>query len=767
MLDDKNDVHILGINSAYHESAACLVSSGTIVAAAEEERFTRIKHAKGARVDNPDELPWNAIAFVLARGGITLADLHAIGYSLQPRKRLANAAFADGDPAGGWGTRAGEERFHERLVTIPEQLRRLGFQGMFSWLDHHQCHLASAYYPSGFSTAAVLSVDGIGETASTAFAYGDGGRMRPLGTIEYPSSLGFLWERICELIGFTAYDACKVMGLAGAGNPAIFRDRLEILVHRTPDGFEVDNSILRFRTQDFSALEALLSTPRRSAAAELTAVHFDIAAALQESTSDILLHLAELLYARTQCDSLCAAGGVMLNCVSNRVLCEESPFRRVFIQPAAHDAGTAVGAAMLLWHAGETVRRGEALVHAYLGPDFDDEEIESVLRAHPVNYGYVPDIEKQTAKLLAAGKVVGWFHGAMEFGPRALGNRSLLADPRDAELARKLNWLVKHRGPYRPFAPSVLYEETARWFEVKNLTAASDFMLVAYPASPAARRQVPAVVHVDGSSRIQVVRAEVNPRYHRLISEFFRLTGVPMLLNTSFNDSEPIVCTPADAVTTFLKTGIDVLAIGDFLVEKRTASGSARAESAAGAGRDPLATELVRQRAAIMDRFWEDLGPAGGGPPGIVAAADRTIAGLNRLLAGMASEDDPLQAGRTWKYLGDVWYYRGCGGDELALAAARAAYGRALDLLARTSDDLQLAKTLVNLANTLARISGGLDRALLQEARACYQQGIAILRLRLPEEVMPARRSLCAVVLTLQRLGHGDMPPAGLTSPHR
>ncbi|MEW6735955.1 MAG: carbamoyltransferase C-terminal domain-containing protein [Acidobacteriota bacterium] len=562
-------MYILGLNSAYHDSSVCLLKDNNIIAAVEEERFTRIKHAKVATVDNPHQLPWITIQYVLAKEGILLRDVEAIGYSIQPRKRLKNASSQEQAILDSWGTPEGEERFYQHLLTIPEQLQQKGFKGKFSWLDHHLCHLASTFYPSGFSKAALLSVDGIGETASCAFAFGNEHRMQLLGTIEYPNSLGFLWESISQFLGFTAYDACKIMSLASYGNTETYRSHFQTLVQLTDKGgFIMDNSILRFRADDYCKLEELFAIGKRSNSDVLKAAHFDIAASLQETTNQIMLHMVKYLYEQTQCENLSMAGGVLLNCVTNRLLCEETAFKNIFIQPAAHDAGTALGAAMLLWHTDATRPRSEPMRHAYWGPEFSDEDIERILKKYSLYYRCVSNIEKRVAELLAERNIVGWFQGAMEFGPRALGNRSLLADPRDAGMKEKLNQIVKHRESFRPFAPSVLCEEAPRWFEINNITSASDFMLVAYPIKLALRDQLPAIIHIDGTARIQTVSANTNPRYHQLISEFFQLTGVPVLLNTSFNDSEPIVCSPEDAINTFLKTKIDYLAIGNFLVSR-------------------------------------------------------------------------------------------------------------------------------------------------------------------------------------------------------
>lgn len=530
-------------------------------------------------------MPWRAIEWALGREGLSLGRVEAVGYSLDPAKRLENIRIHDEVIEGGWGSREGEDEFHRRLLTIPDRLRERGFRGRFAWLEHHRCHLASAYYPSGFERAAVLSLDGIGETASCALALGDGGDLQLLSTIDYPHSLGFLWERLCEFLGYTAYDACKVMSLAPYGNPETFRRQFEALVALTGDGgFAMDNSLLKFRAADLGRLEGLFAARARRRGEDLKDVHFDIAASLQSITNRAVLHIVGHLHERTGCADLCLAGGVFLNCMANRLACEESAFERTYIQPAANDAGTALGAAFLVREGAGAAGRDGPMAHPYWGPSFSAGQVEEALGRSSLRYHACPRIEDEVAGLIASGHVVGWFQGAMEFGPRALGNRSLLADPRDPRSAPRLNRLIKHREAFRPFAPSILAEEAPEWFEMKRRTSASDFMLVAYPAKPATRSGAPAVIHVDGTSRIQTVRRETNPRFHGLIRHFFERTGIPMVLNTSFNDNEPIVCTPDDAIRTFLGTGIDHLAIGDFLVAKARGGSSPEVEPSPGRG---------------------------------------------------------------------------------------------------------------------------------------------------------------------------------------
>ncbi|NSL85694.1 carbamoyl transferase [Chitinophaga sp. Mgbs1] len=562
---------ILGINAAYHESAASLLVDGQLIASIEEERLNRVKHAKPARIDNPDELPLGAIMECLRMADLSLADIDIVAYSFDPKRRTAHHAnMEDPTTPGDWGTPAGEYLFCSQLLSVPEKFRRLGFRGQFHWVEHARAHAASAFYPAPFEEAAILSVDGIGEIESVLMAYGKKDMITPVKQIVYPNSLGFLWEKFAKYLGHSEYDACKIMSLASFGNPATYEKQFQSFIQTGKDGFEIDPLLICFRVEDYAPLENLFGVPRRKATEALRQEHMDIAAGLQQITTTILLALTRHIHEVTGSSNLCLAGGVALNCVANKILFEEGPFEHIYIQPAANDAGTSLGAALYTYYniyGGEHYRPFE-LKHTYLGPGYTDEEIIYTLKGLDVNYEQVNDIEKTVAALISEGNVVGWFQGRMEFGPRALGNRSLLADPRNPEMIKRMNRLVKHREDHRPFCPSVLEEDATSWFEIRKDAIASRFMLMAYPVNPSLQDQIPAVVHVDGTCRIQQVQSATNPKYHRLISEFKAITGVPVLLNTSFNDREPIVCTPEDAIRTFLKTKIDYLAIGNFLLRK-------------------------------------------------------------------------------------------------------------------------------------------------------------------------------------------------------
>ena len=565
-----HSTYILGINSAYHESSACLIHNGEIILALEEERLNRVKHAKPARVDNADELPIGAIELCLEKAGITWQEVDRVGYSFDPVKRLKNKDYSEPVVPGDWGSAEGEQLFYEKLQQVPQKLSQLAGEDItakFEWLDHHLCHAGSAYFVSPFEDAAVLIVDGIGEFESTTFYHGKGNRLNKLKTIDYPNSLGFLWEKFAQFLGFSEYDACKVMGLASYGNFKYYDREFRQLLTIEPGSFQLDPKILQFRVNDFSELEKLFG-PQREPDQRLEERHMDIAATLQKVTEEVLLELANDLYHRTGSPNLCLAGGVALNCVANRILQEKTPFQNIYIQPAANDAGTAIGAAYGIWHQMLGQPRSYVMERPYLGPEYSDDRIQAVLDAHHLNYRRCDNIEATAAKLVAEGNIVGWFQDRMEMGPRALGSRTLLADPRNPNMRDILNHKVKHREHFRPFAPSVLADKAQAWFCIEDSQMPSDFMLFAYEVQESQRDLIPAVIHVDGTSRVQTVRSQSHPKYYRLIQEFDKLTGVPMVLNTSFNDSEPIVCSPEDAVKTFGKTKIDYLAIGNFLVSK-------------------------------------------------------------------------------------------------------------------------------------------------------------------------------------------------------
>ena len=566
---NNSDRYILGINSAYQESSACLIHDGQIVMAIEEERLNRIKHAKPAAVNNPHILPLQSIQLCLEKAGISFQDLDHIGYSFNPEKRLLNRVLQEPCIDGDWGSESGEELFYQKLQQVTQVLSDFAGEDLtrkFKWLDHHLCHAASAYFVSPYEDAAVLVVDGIGEFESTTLYHGTANKLSKLHSINYPHSLGFLWEKMAEFLGFSKYDACKIMGLASYGHYSYNYNVFKKFIHTGLGTFEIDNDILKFRVNDFTALEELFGR-RRQEDEQLEESHADIAAALQKITEEIVLELAHDLYRRTKSKNLCLAGGVALNCVANGILPEHSSYENIYIQPAAHDAGTAIGAAYILWNQILDQPKIYIMDHPYLGPEYTQDEIKTVLESNNLKYSYHENIEEVTANLIAEGYIIGWFQGKAEIGPRALGNRSLLADPRRPYMKDIINIKVKKREGFRPFAPSILVEKVDEWFRIPNRQLASNFMSFAYDVVKSKRKFIPAVTHVDGTSRIQAVPKSSNYKYYKLIEEFEKITGVPIILNTSFNKMEPIVCSPQDAVNTMKKASLYYLVIGNFLVD--------------------------------------------------------------------------------------------------------------------------------------------------------------------------------------------------------
>lgn len=561
---------ILGINSAYHESSVCLMINDQIVSAIEEERLSRIKHAKEAKIDNPDELPVLSLNKCLEMGGVQLKDVDKIGFSFNPDRRLESREDIDPFEEGNWGSVEGELSFRNKLMEVPQKLRQLGFEGEFVFMNHALAHAASCYYPSGFEDAAILTIDGIGEVESTTLYHANGKEIKEIEQIKYPHSMGFLWEKMAKFLGYSEYDACKIMSIASFGNPERYREAFkQIVTINEENTFELNSEALLFRVEDYSKLESIFGVKKREFDDNLDQEHMDIAATLQELTTEIVLLLVNKLYSLTGSKNICLAGGVALNCVTNRIVFEESEFENIFIQPAANDAGTALGAALKL-----SVERNEPSKlkqkNTYLGPSFEEFDVNELTKDKAVSFERPENLEAKVAQLLTEGKIIGWFQGRMEFGPRALGNRSLLADPRSAEMNIRINRIVKHREDHRPFCPSVLAGHEEEWFSIEKPGNPSEYMLMAYPVIAEKKDLIPAVVHVDGTARIQVVKEETNKRYHTLISEFNKLTGVPLLLNTSFNDREPIVCTPEQALKTFLKSKIDFLVIEDYLFSKES-----------------------------------------------------------------------------------------------------------------------------------------------------------------------------------------------------
>jgi carbamoyltransferase len=595
-------VIILGINAYHGNASAAVVCDGRLVAAAEEERFNRVKYAAG--------FPVRAVRYCLEEAGISIAEVDYIAVPRNPWARLASKAlYALRLPRFA----IDRSKALVRFAGLREELARACevdpayITGRLHRVEHHRAHLASTFFVSPFDRAAVLSADGLGDFASTMWAVGQGNRLEVHGSVEFPHSLGLYYTAITQYLGFWKYgDEYKVMGLAAYGEPA-YPDQFRCIVRNgvgtgaarrgflAPGGWRPfalgldyfvhhrDGPDLTWRDADrtpvlgrlFSDDLVALLGPAREAGAPLERRHRDIAATLQGRLEEVYFGLLNALHARTGMRTLCLAGGVAFNCVANGRIFDRTPFEQIYIQPAAGDAGLAVGAAYYVYHEVLGQPRTFVMDHAYWGPGYNHAAIRQTLDRAGLRYRELPEeiLCRDAAGHIARGHIVGWFQGRMEWGPRALGNRSILVDPRRSNMKDILNNRIKHREPFRPFAPSIHEEASGEYFE---RTYPSPFMTLAYPVRPEKRAVIPAPTHVDGTGRLQMVSRQTNPRYWRLIKEFERTTGVPVVLNTSFNENEPIVCTPEEAVDCFLRTQMDVLAMGDFLVEKTptTPSGS-------------------------------------------------------------------------------------------------------------------------------------------------------------------------------------------------
>ncbi|MEB2488868.1 carbamoyltransferase C-terminal domain-containing protein [Burkholderia multivorans] len=575
-------IYTLGINAAFHDSAACLVRDGVVVAAAEEERFTHVKHAKRPVPFSTWELPYHAIDYCLAEAGIALADVQHVAYSYDPSLELDRHAGQPSltlplEPSAHARPPGGESPWHplflSSIVNAPRQLaggaphhlqrrfRGVTHDGPFRWhfVEHHLAHEASAFLAAPYERCAVMTMDGRGERATTSYGVFDGRTYRRIAQVDLPHSLGLLYERVTRYLGFLhSSDEYKVMALASYGKP-IYADQMRQLVRYRGDGrYDVDEADL-----------VALFGPARERGGPITPNHCDIAHALQLVLEETTLRAVEWLAAETGEKQLAMAGGVALNCVMNARIRDRGPFDDVWVQPAAGDAGTALGAALWTDFRERGARGDWRMDHAYLGPSFEDDAIEAFIREAQLPYRRLNDVAAQTAALLAQNRVIGWFQGRMEFGPRALGARSILASPIDPDMQRKLN-RIKDREDFRPVAPVALESKAHEWFSGgRREPLHAPFMLFVYDVRPERSERIPAVRHIDGTARVQTVGPQQNPLLHALLSEFDALTGVPVLVNTSFNTrGEPIVCTPRDAIECFWTSPLDALVIGSFLMEK-------------------------------------------------------------------------------------------------------------------------------------------------------------------------------------------------------
>jgi carbamoyltransferase len=572
---------ILGLNAFHGDAAAALVIDGELVAAAEEERFNRVKHCAG--------FPALAAAWCLADAGLAPGDLDHVAIGRDPRANLGaklrrtlrggiSPAYVRERLANAAKVRDVKTELATALGAPPDALR-----ARFHNVEHHQAHVASAFLVSPFEEAAVLTVDGFGDFASTMLAHGKGNDFQVLERVKFPHSLGLFYTSITQWLGFPHYgDEGKIMGLAPYGDPEPYRARIRELLVLDGPLFELNLSYFR---HDKDGVEMTwdegsphvgriwsdrlvdLLGPAREPKTPLEQRHNDIAAALQVVLEEAYLKLVSELWERTKVPNLCLAGGVALNAVANGRIRPETPFEELYIQPAAGDSGTAVGAAYSVWNRDLGRPRSFHMEHAYTGPAFDDAAIEAALAdtSFPVERLDDDALVAHVAERIEAGDVVGWFQGRMEFGPRALGNRSIVVDPRRPDMKDILNARIKHREPFRPFAPSMLAGRVAEWYDQDY---PSPFMVLIYNTLPEQQPKIPAVDHVDHTGRVQTVEPHVNPRYHALIEEFDRRTGVPIVLNTSFNENEPICLSPEDALACFAKTKMDVLVLGNYVVTR-------------------------------------------------------------------------------------------------------------------------------------------------------------------------------------------------------
>src|ERR1043165_9930140 len=576
-------MYILGINAYHGEAAAAIVCDGRLIAAAEEERFNRFKESAG--------FPVHAIRYCLREEGIGVEDLDHVGISREPsahvHKKILCAAtrvatLARSQIKDRLGNAAKVRDLKDELARV-FGVQKKQLRARFHNIEHHRAHLASCFFVSPFERAALLSIDGFGDFISTMWAIGEDNSIDVLGQVEYPHSTGIVYTATTQFLGFPHYgDEGKVMGLAPYGQPRFINEFRDIIRTEETGQFRLNLDYFRHHSEGvemtgdhgspvigrvYSDAFAQLFGPARSEGSPLTDRERDIAASLQVRLEEIAFHVLNNLHDRTGLTDLGLAGGVAYNSVMNGKILLNTPFKRVYVQPAAGDSGTALGVCYQIYNGVLKCERGEVMEGAYTGPQFSNDEIRAALEKSEVAFDSYSDDEvtKRAAGDIANGLVVGWFQGRMEFGPRALGNRSIVVDPRRAEMKGMLNDRIKKREAFRPFAPSILEERVGDYFEQ---THPAPTMLMVYQVKEERRREIPAVTHVDGSGRLQTVSRRVNERYYRLISDFAELTGVPVILNTSFNENEPIVCTPQEAIECFRKTKMDALYLGNFAVRR-------------------------------------------------------------------------------------------------------------------------------------------------------------------------------------------------------
>lgn len=587
-------VHVLGISCYYHDSAACLLQDGKIVAAAQEERFSRKKH--------DFDFPRRAIDYCLKEGKISAQDLNFVAFYEKPFlkfERILETYLAYA-PVGFRSFLKAIPLWMKHRLWIPDIIsKELNYEGKILFPEHHESHAASAFFPSPFKSAAILTSDGVGEWATTSFGRGQENQIQLDYEIRFPHSLGLLYSAFTYYTGFKVNSAeYKVMGLAPYGEPVYADLILKELIDLKEDGsFKLNMKYFNYcagLTMTNRKFYKLFGAPPRKPETKLQQRDMDLARSVQWVTEEIMIRMANHVHRMTGEENLCLSGGVALNCVANGRILREGPFKNIWIQPAAGDAGGALGAALMVWHQylgnERTPDPGDSQSGTFLGPDFKEEEIEQFLKSAEAPYQKCSSQEQlldQVSRFIEEGNVIGWFQGRMEFGPRALGARSIIGDARNQDMQSRMNLKIKYRESFRPFAPSVLEEQASEWFEFKAGHSSPYMLLVAdvaqkYRMNSAdkelkgldqlkqCRSKIPAVTHVDMSARLQTIDHTRNPIYYGLIKRFYQKTGCPVLINTSFNvRGEPIVCSPEDAFRCFMATEMDYLILGNFILDKK------------------------------------------------------------------------------------------------------------------------------------------------------------------------------------------------------
>mgnify|MGYP001007032217 FL=1 len=587
-------MNILGLSAFYHDSAACLVRDGEIVAAAQQERFTRVKH--------DHRFPMDAIRFCLEKGKISSKDLDYVVFYDKPFIKFERLleTYVSYAPRGWASFLMAMPLWLKQKLHMPNLIRKsMDYEGKIIFPEHHESHAASAFFPSPYKRAAFLTMDGVGEWTTTSFGVGDGSKVRIDYEIKFPHSLGLLYSAFTYFTGFKVNSGeYKVMGLAPYGEPKYVDTIMNELIDIKEDGsFKLNMKYFTYPyglTMTGSAFEKLFDGPARKPEGQLTQREMDIAKSVQVVTEEVMLRTARHIHKSTGEKYLCMAGGVALNCVGNGRILREGPFEDIWIQPAAGDAGGALGAALFVWHQilgnDRVVDNTRDLQHgSYLGPEYSDEEVREYLESHAYPYEHLENGDglSRIADLIAEGKVIGWFNGRMEFGPRALGSRSIIGDARNTSMQSQMNLKIKYRESFRPFAPSVLADQVGNYFEIDR---PSPYMLLVADVQEnirkpmddnqkklwgieklnVARSEIPAITHVDYSARIQTVHRETNPQYYDLIEAFYKKSGCPVIVNTSFNvRGEPIVMSPEHAYLCFMRTEMDYLVLGHYLLDKK------------------------------------------------------------------------------------------------------------------------------------------------------------------------------------------------------